>query len=65
MVSKKNNNKIRGVKKLERLIDHRAKGFLLIISFSFDVNRKYSNLDFKTKFVQIRYELTEIRQFQN
>ena len=52
-------------KKVKRLIDNRTKGFCSIINFSFDLNRKYSNLDFETKFAQIRYELTDIHQFQN
>ena len=49
----------------KRFIDHRTKGFCSIINFSLDFNRKYSNLDFETKFAQILYEMTEIRQFQN
>ena len=58
----KRNFHISGVpKKVKRLIDHRTKVFCSIIKFSFD----FSNLDFETKFVQIRYELIEIHQFQN
>ena len=34
------------------------------MNFAFDLNRKHSNLDFETKFAQIRYEFTEINQFQ-
>ena len=47
------------------LIDHRTKGFCSIMNFSFDFNRKHSNVDFETKLAKIRYELTEINQFQN
>ena len=36
------------------LIDHRRKRFCSIINFSFDLNRKHSNLDLETKFAKIR-----------
>ena len=50
----------------KRLIDHKTKGFYpIIIFFSYDLNRKHPNLNFETKFAQIQYELTEMRQFQN
>ena len=45
------------------------KGFCSIIKFSFDFDRKHSNLDFETEFVQVRsrvrYEVIEMLQFQN
>ena len=52
------------LKNYNRLIDHRTKGFCLYIKF-FYFNRRQSNLEFETKFAQIRYELTERHQFQN
>ena len=46
------------------MIDHKTKAFCSIFNF-FTLNRKYLNLDFKTKVVQIRHELTdEIQQFK-
>ena len=39
------------------------KAFVQLSIFYF--NRKQSNLEFETKFAQIRYELTETHQFQN
>ena len=39
------------------------KAFVQLSVFYF--NRKQSDLEFETKFAQIRYELTEILQFQN
>ena len=50
--------------KVKRSIDNRTKRFRSIIKMSFDFYRKDSNLDFETKFAQIRPELTEIHQFQ-
>ena len=52
-------------KKWKRLINHRTKSFYSIIKFSFDSNRKHSNLDVETKFTRIGYVFTEVRQFQN
>ena len=49
-------------KKVKSLIDHRTKDFCSIIKFSFDFN---SNLDFETKFAQMRYELTKIHKFES
>ena len=49
-------------KNYKHFIAHRTKGFCSIIKFSFDLNRKYYNLDFETKFAQIRFDLTEIRK---
>ena len=40
-------------KNWKRLIGHRTKGFRSIVNFSFELNRKHSNLDFETKFAQI------------
>ena len=48
--------------KQKSLIDRRTKGLCSIVIFSFDFKRKSFDLDFETKFVQIRYELTEIKQ---
>ena len=48
----------------KRLSDHRTNGFCSITNFAFDLNSKHSNLDFDTKFAQIRYEFIEIHQFQ-
>ena len=53
------------VKWVKCLIDNRTKGFCLIINFSFNFNRRRLELDFETKFFQIRYKLTKINQFQN
>ena len=54
-------------KKLEwkALTDYMTKGFRFIVEFSSAFNIKHSNFDTETKSVQIRYKLTEIRQFQN
>ena len=55
----------RVTQKVKRLIDQKTKAFFLILKMSFAFNKKYLNLDFETKFAQIRDELTEIRQFKN
>ena len=50
---------------MKHLIDQRTKDFCSIIKFPFDFCRKYSILEFETKFVIIRHELNEIYKFQN
>ena len=49
-----------GCPKIDKTSDHRIKDFCSIIIISFDFNKKHANLDFETKFTQIRHELTEI-----
>ena len=47
------------------MFDHKIESFASIVKFSFDLINKDSDLEFETKFTQIRHELTEIHQFQN
>ena len=48
-------NRVPGVhEKVTGLLDHRTKGFCLIIKLLFYLNEKHFYLDFETKFAQIR-----------
>ena len=48
-------NRVPGVpKKVTGLLGHRTKGFCLLIKIPFYFNQKHFNLDFETKFAQIR-----------
>ena len=49
----------------KRLVDYRTKIVSSIVKFSFDFNRKHSNVYFETKFAQIQCDLIEIYQFHN
>ena len=50
--------------KVKRLIGHKAKGFCSNINVSFDFCRKASDVNFETKFAQIRHELIKIHRFK-
>ena len=52
-------------RKVKCLFDHRTKCLCSIIKFSFDSNKKHSDLDFETKFTQFQHKLTDISQLQN